>query len=180
MVAMTEVRLAYPASSERDSAGRILVRFPDFPEALTDGATEEEAFREAADALSEALMSRIVDREEIPRPRPVTRGLRLIVPDPIVALKVALYWASNDRHVSAGKLAKLLDVDPKEARRLLDPVHRSKAPMLVEALNAIGIEAAFTFVDKSENRRILSAPTERRRAHRMEVGKALKLRRSKT
>ncbi len=49
---------AYPATLTRDAARRFLVRFPDIPEALTDGATEEEALREAADALSEALMRR--------------------------------------------------------------------------------------------------------------------------
>ena len=59
---------AYPATLTRDSGGRFLVRFPDLPEALTDGASEAEALREAADALSEALMSRIVDGEAIPDP----------------------------------------------------------------------------------------------------------------
>ncbi len=39
---------AYPATLTRDAARRFLVRFPDIPEALTDGATEEEALREAA------------------------------------------------------------------------------------------------------------------------------------
>jgi predicted RNase H-like HicB family nuclease len=41
------------------------------PEALTDGADEAEALAEAADRLSEALASRIVDGDEIPAPSPL-------------------------------------------------------------------------------------------------------------
>jgi antitoxin HicB len=80
---------AYPAMLTRDSGCRFLVRFPDLPEALTDGASEAEALREAADALSEALMSRIVDGEPIPDPSPVRRNQHQIAPDPTVALRVA-------------------------------------------------------------------------------------------
>jgi antitoxin HicB len=63
----------YPATLEPDKEGRVLVRFADLPEALTDGADFGEALFEAADCLSEALASRIVDGEEIPdqaRPTP--------------------------------------------------------------------------------------------------------------
>ena len=84
---------AYPATLTRDAAGRFLVRFPDLPEALTDGATEAEALREAVDALSEALMSRIVDGEPIPDPSPLGRSQYQVAPDATVALKVALHKA---------------------------------------------------------------------------------------
>ena len=155
---MQEIRLAYAASFKRDTAGRIVVRFPDLPEALTDGATEEEALDEAVDCLSEALMSRIADGEIVPTPRPVGRGHRLIAPDPTVALKTALYTIAKVRKVSAAQLARRLRIDPKEARRLLDPRHPSKAPRLFEALHALGCNAAVTLFDRSPNERILSVP----------------------
>jgi antitoxin HicB len=156
---MQEIRLAYPASFKRDTAGRIVVRFPDLPEALTDGATEEEALDEAVDCLSEALMSRIADGEVVPTPRrAVGRGYRLIAPDPTVALKAALYAVAKARKVSAAQLARRLRIDPKEARRLLDPRHPSKAPRLFEALHALGCNAAVTLFDRSPNQRILSVP----------------------
>jgi hypothetical protein len=41
---------------------------------LTDGADLAEALFEAADCLSEALASRIVDGEEIPRPSSTEAG----------------------------------------------------------------------------------------------------------
>ena len=48
-------RLAYPVNLGRQEDGSILVSFPDIPEALTEGATEEEALAEAEDCLIAAL-----------------------------------------------------------------------------------------------------------------------------
>src|SRR5712692_1436397 len=111
---------AYPATLSCDSERRFLVRFPDLPEALTDGASEAEALREAADALSEALMSRIVDGESIPDPSPIRRNQYQIAPEPTVALKAALHKAMRERKATAADLSRMLEIDHKEARRLLD------------------------------------------------------------
>ena len=43
---------SYPAKLEPDADGRLVVHFPALPEALTDGADEAEALREAVDCLS--------------------------------------------------------------------------------------------------------------------------------
>jgi predicted RNase H-like HicB family nuclease len=86
------------------SCGRYLVRFPDLPEALTDGVDEDEALAEAADCLSEALASRIVDGEEIPSPSP-ERDRYLVSPDPTIALKAALYTALRRRDMTIADLA---------------------------------------------------------------------------
>src|SRR6266851_3430812 len=83
----------YPARLEADDEGRLVVHFPDLPEALTDGADETEALTEAADCLSEALAGRIVDNEKIPIPSRATSDMRLVSPEPTIALKVALYTA---------------------------------------------------------------------------------------
>ena len=56
----------YPARIERGDQGRYQVRFADLPDALTDGGDPAEALTEAADCLSAALASRIIDGEEIP------------------------------------------------------------------------------------------------------------------
>ena len=46
---MTRTPYSYPARLEPDGEGRLVVHFPDLPEALTDGADEAEALTEAAD-----------------------------------------------------------------------------------------------------------------------------------
>ena len=60
-------RLAYPVNLERQKDGSILVSFPDIPEALTEGATDEEALAEAEDCLIAALGGYIQARRPIPR-----------------------------------------------------------------------------------------------------------------
>ena len=88
---------SYRATLKPDADGRLVVHFPALPEALTDGADEAEALREAADCLSEALASRIVDGEEIPAPEPPGSGQYLVSPSPTIALKTALYEALRRR-----------------------------------------------------------------------------------
>ena len=51
-------QFVYPADVERDETGYLLVTFPDFPEAGTDGETLEEALAEAADCLADCNRGR--------------------------------------------------------------------------------------------------------------------------
>jgi antitoxin HicB len=134
---------SYPAMMEKDEGGRYMVRFPDLPEALTDGAYEGEALTEAADCLSEALASRIVDGEEIPSPtfdRSTTSEFRFLVsPDPTIALKAALYMALRRRDMTVADLADRLGLkDWHQAARLIDPKRPSKLNRLAAALDALG------------------------------------------
>ena len=59
-------RLAYPVSLERQEDGSILVSFPDIPEALTEGKTEQEALAEAEDCLVAALGGYVQARRAMP------------------------------------------------------------------------------------------------------------------
>ena len=129
---------SYPATLERDEDGRYVVRFPDLPEALTDGVDKMEALAEAADCLSEALASRIVDGEEIPSPSSLDRGQYLISPDPIIALKAALHTALEARGMTIADLADRLGMkDWHQAARLIDPKRPSKLRRLAAALDAL-------------------------------------------
>jgi len=152
----------YPASIERDEAGRFLVRFPDLPEALTDGATVEEARAEAADCLTEAIAGRLADGDPVPVPSAIGRAHYVVAPRPEIALKAALHTALAARHATAADLARALDIDHKEARRLLDPSEASKLPRLTEALAALDFAVSISVFDRSTRRRLLTAPAARR------------------
>src|SRR5438876_8711219 len=117
----TMIAYSYPATLDPDADGRLVVHFPALPEALTDGADEAEALREAADCLSEALASRIVDGEEIPTPGPLVSGQYLVSPSPTIALKAALYEALRRREMTVADLAARRDMDCHQAARLIDP-----------------------------------------------------------
>ena len=138
----------FPARLEPDEGGRLVVHFPDLPEALTDGADEAEALAEAADCLSEALAGRINRGEDIPPPSRLRRGQHWVSPDPTTALKAALYGALRRHRMTVADLARRLDIDHRQAARLLDPRAASKLTSLEAALSALGYAIAIEVREK--------------------------------
>ncbi len=128
----------YPARLTPDEDGRFVVSFPDYPEALTDGATKEEALYGALDCLEEAVAGRINRNEDIPSPSTRKRGMAEIYLSPQFALKALLYQTWKEAGITRTELAARLCVDNKEARRLLDPHYGSKLPKMSEALKVLG------------------------------------------
>jgi antitoxin HicB len=135
---MSGRRYTYPARLERDEADRLVVHFPDLPEALTDGADEAEALTEASDCLSEALAGRIHRQENIPIPSPLRPGMYAVEPEPTIALKAALYEALTNRGMSTADVGQMLGVNDRDAARLIDPKARTPLTKLEEALSALG------------------------------------------
>ena len=133
------------------------MRFRDIPEALTDGATKQEALSEAADCLGAALVGYMLEGRSLPAPSPRREQSYLVAPDTTSRLKAAVYTVARDQGVTAAKLAQALGVDHKEARRILDPNHRTKADRLETALAAMGYATELSF-RTAEIRRVLNAP----------------------
>ncbi len=52
----------------------------------------------------------------------------------MAAAKLAIYQAMRDKGVTQVALARRLGCDPKDVRRLLDPMHRSRLDRLEAAL----------------------------------------------
>lgn len=145
---MTGDPCGYPVRLKPDEEGRLVVHFPDLPEALTDGATLTEALAEAVDCLSEALAGRINRGEDIPPPSRLRRGQYLVAPDATTALKAALYGALRARKMSVGDLARLLDIDDRQAGRLIDPRAASRLVSLEAALSQLGYRVAIELLEK--------------------------------
>lgn len=118
--------------------GGYLVTFRDLPMAITQGETKAQALENAADALAEAIASFIDDEETVPEPSAPREGEHP-VPLPLqMSLKAALYLAAKEKRLSKRSLARLLNVDEKEARRILDPHHGTRLPVIERALHALG------------------------------------------
>lgn len=115
-----------------------VVTFPDFPEAITQGETVEEALAEAEDCLDEAISNRTRRKMEIPFPSPLSPGQRPVAAHANVSVKAALAVAMREAAVSNVSLAATLGKDEKEIRRLLDPAQASKLSALEEALRPLG------------------------------------------
>lgn len=129
---------AYPACFSAEPEGGCTVTFPDLPDAITQGEDRGDALEMAADCLAETLGARIAERGDIPAPSPLGRGqVRVTVPAH-VAMKAALYVAMREQGISLSEMARTLDGQPLQVRRLLDPGRASSMKRIDEALAAIG------------------------------------------
>jgi antitoxin HicB len=121
-----------------DRRGVIVVSFPDVPEAITQGDDLVDARAQAEEALGLALLS--YPARSLPLPKAKAKGKRLamIAVAPDVAAKLAVLEAFADAKISKSELARRMDKDEKEIRRILDPKHPTKLPAMVDALRALG------------------------------------------
>ena len=128
----------YAATFEPDPEGGFLVTFADVPEAITGGRTIDEARENAVEALGLAL--RGIVAMERPLPEPLARGAGLVpvAVDPVTALKLAVIDAFRGSGLTKSELARRIGRAENEARRILDPDHPSKLPLLRAALSALG------------------------------------------
>ncbi|MFI5022638.1 MAG: type II toxin-antitoxin system HicB family antitoxin [Alphaproteobacteria bacterium] len=131
---------SYPAAFTADAEDFLVVRFRDLPEALTSGKGEIDARRQASDCLDEAIANRIVSALDIPPPSALRKGERLVSVPAHTAAQAALYLAMREAGISKVELARRLACHESEARRLLDPKHRSKIERLEAALAVLGEE----------------------------------------
>lgn len=131
------MRYAYPYELLRQPEGGFTVAFPDVPEAITQGDTEEEAAAMAEDALVTALSFYTDNAERPPSPSPA-RGRPLAYVPALVAAKLALHDAMLAAGVSNVTLARQLGTDEKTVRRLRDPLHQSRINQVDAALRALG------------------------------------------
>lgn len=136
------LRFTYPVklASERKDGGYV-VTCRDVPEAITQGETTDEALAETEGALQAAIECRIEDGLDIPAPSQPRRGERLATTPVTTALKAAVYIALRDSGISKSEFAHRMQVNEKEARRMLDPKRPTKFPTLERALAVLGRRA---------------------------------------
>jgi antitoxin HicB len=128
--------------------GGFMVRFVDLPEAITQADTIEEALGAASDCLEEAIANRMVMGLPIPKPSRKKKGLYPVTLSAQMAAKAALYVSLKKARISKMELARRLDCDEKEVRRLLDPHHQSKLPRIESALAVMGQKLVVGYTTK--------------------------------
>ena len=128
-----------------DTAGVVVVTFPDVPEAITEGRGDADALREAEDALATALLT--YPLRGLPLPLPEAKdGPEVTVPAEAAA-KLAVLEAFAQSKLSKSELARRLGLRETEARRILDPMHATKLPRLQQALAVFGKRLVVGVVD---------------------------------
>lgn len=139
-------RFVYAVAMVGQPNGDYLITCRDLPEVITDGETRQAALEATEGALQAAIEFRIQDNDVIPLPSPAEL-VEVPVSVPIsTALKAALYLSMREQGISKAELARLLGVDEKEVRRMLDPRHSTKVPTLEKALHLLGKQAQLSIV----------------------------------
>ena len=107
------MRYAYPYQLAPQPEGGFTVTFPDVPEAVMQGDSEQEAASMAQDALVTALSFYTEGGERLPRPSPARKRPVAYVP-PLAAAKLALHEAM----IAAGVSTIPAQAGDEPARRL--------------------------------------------------------------
>lgn len=131
--------MVYPAKFTPDKeAGGFVVTFPDVPEAITQGDTLQEACTMASEALELALTFYTEQGKDLPAPRALKRGWRLVRVPALSEAKFCLYTALRAAGLRKVDLARRLKRSPSQVDRLLDITHRSRIDQIEAALAVIG------------------------------------------
>lgn len=88
--------------------------------------------------MDEVFATYMIEGIDFPESSKARRRERLITPPAGTEAKAALHRAMREAGISKTQLAKRLDVDEKEVRRLLDPHCGSKLPRIAEAISLLG------------------------------------------
>ena len=129
--------MRYPIRMRRDGSF-FLVTFPDIPEAITQGKSEEQALRAAKDALETALDFYFEDSRIVPSPSPLKRRQKFVELPVSLAAKVLLLNEMLRQKVRPAELARRLHTTPQEINRLTNIRHASKIDGIAEAMKALG------------------------------------------
>lgn len=127
---------SFAVELEPDPDGGFLATFPDVSGAIAHGADEKDAIAQARIALAVALFGYLKGGGRVPLQRKKTG--RQIAPHATDILKIAVVEAWLGSGISKSEFARLLGVDEKEARRILDPDAATKADRLEQALAVLG------------------------------------------
>ena len=134
------MQFVYPYRVFQSEDGAWQVRFPDVPEALTEGETEAEAHALAEDALLAALGGLAKLKRDLPVPS--AESEHVVVVPMLQATKLALYLAMREAGLNNVTFARKLGVLENEVRRMIDLDHQTKIGTLEGALWQLGKQVA--------------------------------------
>jgi antitoxin HicB len=113
------------------------VKFPDVPEALTQGDDKKEALTRAVDALETALEFYTDEGRDLPKARKPKRGQHVVSPSTLMVLKLEVFQAMRDSGVKKTELAQRLNWHLMQVDRLLDLHHASRIDQVEAGLSAL-------------------------------------------
>lgn len=122
----------------RQEGDDFVVSVRDLSEVVTSGDTLEQALEFASDAIEVSIAGRIEDGMDLPEPSPVREGEHAIALPALLAAKAAVYTAWKESGLSKVELARAMNRNETEVRRILNPRYGTKLDQLAEAAKALG------------------------------------------
>jgi antitoxin HicB len=129
--------LDYPVTLTPDGDS-VLVTFTDVPEAITQGADEEEALLYAVEALETALSFYVDARKPLPIPSKPKRSQPTVRPSALEGAKLGVYQAMTEQGIKKAELARRLGWHMPQVDRLFDLRHASRLDQIEAAARALG------------------------------------------
>lgn len=117
----------------------------DLPEVVTSGASLSGAIDLVSDAIEVAVAGRMQDEMDLHRPTELRKGEHGVPLPAQVAAKASIYSAWKDAHMTKAELARRLQRNEVEVRRILNPRHGTKLDQLDEAARALGGRLSISF-----------------------------------
>jgi antitoxin HicB len=131
------MRIRYPAYFEPAEEGGVTITFPDFPEAISEGGSLEEAMFNAVEVLDLTIVSRLDDKEEIPLPHEESsENIHMIAPDANIQAVLLFRFNKGDRKLA--DIARTLGTSWPAVARLEDPKHWPTLRQLNKVAAALG------------------------------------------
>lgn len=138
------MKIAYPALFESQPEGSFTVTFPDFPEAITEGDTLEQARFNAAECLSLVLDVRMEQGDPIALPLLSEAG-EYIEPDASTQAALLVHLTREAEHKSLTDLARILGSSWPAVKRLENPRNPPSIKQLEKAAAALGKRLVLSF-----------------------------------
>ena len=138
------MKIAYPVSFEPQPEGGFTVTFPDFPEAITEGDTIEQARFNATECLSLVLDVRMELEDSIPFPMP-SEEVEVVEPDAATQAALLVHLTRESEHKSLSELAHALGSFWPAVKRLENPRHSPTIKQLERAAAALGKRLVLSF-----------------------------------
>lgn len=127
----------YYAQFEKEENG-YTVTFRDIPEAITCGETYSNAQTMAEDVLISSVDIYFEDNRPFPLPSKELKNETAVFMPEVVFAKVLLHNTMLEQGIKKADLARLINTNPPEVQRILNPYHRTKIDTISKALRAMG------------------------------------------
>jgi antitoxin HicB len=135
---------AYAVRVKKEDGDHV-VTVRDLPEVVTSGDTLDQSLELAADAIEVVVTARMERDQDLPEPTNARRGEHLVPLPAWLAAKASVYRAWKASGLKKTELARRMDRNEVEVRRILNPRHGTKLDQLEEAAKALGGRLSVSF-----------------------------------